>query len=143
MSDNIPIKPIEERIVIHKVHDETGKSGKDLKNCFFLPTEIEGFYNFFDRHGRTLATGVSSDNPFPFLLDGHAWTIQMGKIDDSFAHGSWTNSAPTPLGPGSDAEEDGSFQASSSGDVETEAETRLLRPAGRRDRDQDGRWRIG
>lgn len=114
MSDKKPIKPI----VIDEVKEVKGKSGIDLKYCFFLPTEIEGFYNFFDEHGRTLATGVSSNKPFPFILDGHAWTIQMGDINDQVASGNWSNSAPTPINPphtdpNSGDEQEGSFQASS------------------------------
>jgi hypothetical protein len=123
MSDNDPLKPVRRPIVIDEVREEKGKTGRDLKHCYFLPTDIKGFYNFFDEHGRTLATGVSSDKPFPFLLDGHAWTIQMGTINDLVASGSWTNNAPAPINPGSGpaAEQDGSFQASSSGGVEPDA----------------------
>lgn len=119
MSDKDPIKPI----VILEVKPQTGKSGNELKDCFFMPSEIEGFYNFLDKHGRTLATGVSSDSSFPFLLDGHAWTIEMGRMTDVHAHGSWSNSAPAPIGSGPAAEQDGSFQASSSGGAEPDAIT--------------------
>jgi hypothetical protein len=121
MSDNDPIKPIRQPIVIDQVHEVKGKSGNDLKRCFFLPTDIHGFYNFFDEHGGTLATGVSSGTPFPFLLHGHAWTITLGAITHQVASGGWNNNAPAPIGPGSGAEQDGSFQASSSGDVERDA----------------------
>jgi hypothetical protein len=112
MSDNAPIKPIRQPIVIHKAQTTDGRKEKDLPDCFFLPTEIEGFFNFFDKHGRTLATGVSSGNSFPFLLDGHAWTIFDFTIDDLAAGGNWSNNAD---GPAPDIEQDGSFQASSSG----------------------------
>lgn len=120
MSDNDPMKPIRKPIVIDHVDDSRGKSGQDLKRCFFLPSDVKGFYDFFDEHGRTLATGISSNNPFPFLLHGHAWTIQMGLINDLVASGGWNNNAPAPLGPGSSGEQDGSFQASSSGGVQAD-----------------------
>jgi hypothetical protein len=124
MSDKDPFKPI----VIDVVKEVKGNSGKDLKHCFFLPAELKGFYNFFDEHGRTLATGVKSNESFPFLLHGHAWTINMINITDEFANGSWSNSAPTPLvppypNPGSGQEQEGSFQASSGGGADTDAIT--------------------
>jgi len=106
MSDDKPLKPIRNRIVI----DKTSKGGNDLTNCFFLPTEVEGFYNFYDKHGQILATGVSSDRPFPFLLDRTAWTIHGLKIDKLAAHGEWENNAPLPT-----AGQDGTFQAQSGG----------------------------
>ena len=126
MSEKKRINPI----VIDIVHDVVGKSGKDLQYCFFLPSEIEGFYNFLDEFGRTLATGVSSNHPFPFLHDGHAWTINNFLINDQRASGNWSNSAPTPLQPpgpgqGSGEDQDGSFQASSSGGVVPEAATEV------------------
>ena len=124
MSDKDPIKPIREPIIIDQVHAERGKSGNDLKHCFFLPADIDGFYNFFDEHGRTLATGVRSGTSFPFLLHGHAWTITLVDISHFVASGGWNNNAPAPIGyPGSDAEQDGSFQASSSGGVVPDAIT--------------------
>lgn len=106
MSDKAPLKPLKERIVIR----ETSPGGNDLYDCYFLPSEVEGFFNFYDREGRTLATGVSSDSPFPFLLDRIAWTIHMEKIDKSAARGGWQNNAPGVTGG-----QDGTFQAESGG----------------------------
>lgn len=124
MSDKDPIKPIRQPIVIDQVREGTGRSGNDLKRCYFLPTDMDRFYNFFDEHGSTLATGVSSGTPFPFLLHGHAWTITLGDITHFVASGSWNNNAPAPSGGSApDAEQDGSFQASSNGGVETDAIT--------------------
>ena len=124
MSDKDPIRPIRQPIVIDQVHEGTGRSGNDLKRCYFLPTDMDRFYNFFDEHGSTLATGVSSGTPFPFLLHGHAWTITLGDITHFVASGSWNNNAPAPSGGSApDAEQDGSFQASSNGGVETDAIT--------------------
>jgi hypothetical protein len=117
MSDNQRIEPVRARIVIHHAANKKGSdTGNMLKGCFFLPTEIKGFYNFYNKDGQTLATGVSSDNPFPVLLDDLAWTIQMGKIDDLNAQGSWRNNAPRLA-----EEQDGSFQASSGPGADTEA----------------------
>lgn len=120
MSDNAPLKPVREPIVIHKAEREDGKPVKDLHDCFFLPTEVHGYYNFYDKHGRTLATGVSSGNSFPFLLDGIAWTIFDFTIDAAKANGSWQNNAD---GSGLVIEQDGSFQATSTGGGHDEGET--------------------
>jgi hypothetical protein len=122
MSDDKPLKPIRRPIVINQVHNLKGDSGNDLKGCYFLPSDIKDFYNFFDEHGRTLATGVSAGMPFPILLDHHAWTMELTSINDLVASGSYNNNAPSAIGrAGSEAEQDGSFQASSSGGVEPDA----------------------
>lgn len=118
MSDSEPLGPINERIVIR----QTSPGGSELHDCFFLPSDIEGFYNFYDKHGQTLATGVSSDNPFPFLLDRIAWTIYNLKIDKLEAHGEWLNNAPGVTGA-----QDGTFQAESGGGAEDyEAESSCM-----------------
>ena len=124
MSDKNPIKPIRQPIVIDQVHAERGKSGNDLMRCYFLPADVDGFYNFYDEHDRTLATGVRTGTSFPFLLHGHAWTITLGDISHFVASGGWNNNAPAPIGePGIGAEQDGSFQASSNGGVVPDAIT--------------------
>lgn len=112
MSDDKPLEPIGEKIVIHSAHNRSGKKASDLYDCFFLPTEVAGFYNFYGKHGRTLATGVTSGQTFPFLLDGIAWRIFDFTIDPVKAGGNWKNTADDP---GLELEQDGSFQATSTG----------------------------
>jgi hypothetical protein len=107
MSDN-ELQPIGKRIVINHTHNRKGNTGGMLEGCFFLPTGLKDFFNFYNQRGETLATGVSSDKPFPILLGELAWTINMGKIDDMVARGDWHNN-----GPDLSDEQDGSFQASS------------------------------
>jgi hypothetical protein len=117
MSDNAPLKPLKEKIVI----DQTTDGGKDLHNCFFMPSDVEGYYNFYDRHGRVLATGISGNTPFPFLLDGIAWSIHKLQIDPSKASGEWRNNvtvSATNVGPSN--AQDGTFQAESGGGQEEE-----------------------
>lgn len=104
MSDNTPPEPIKRPIVIR----EASPGGEDLDGCFFLLSEVEGFFNFFDRYGRTLATGVSNESTFPFLLDRIAWTIELN-INDRDAWGEWQNNVSPPAA-------DGTFQAHSDGD---------------------------
>jgi hypothetical protein len=113
MSDDKPLKPIGEKIVIHKANDNKGNNVPDLHRCFFLPSEIKGFYNFYNEHGETLATGVSSNNTFPFLLDGLAWEIYDFEIDDLEAGGKFRNNREKH--PDLPDEQDGSFQATSTG----------------------------
>jgi len=111
MSDNAPLKPIRRKVVINI----TSSGGSELQNCFFLRSEVEGFYNFYNQDGQTLATGVSDGTPFPFLHDGIAWTIYDLKIhhhldrDRIQAKGGWTNNVPEPPNA------DGTFQAESGG----------------------------
>jgi hypothetical protein len=118
MSDKEPLKRIRRPIVINV----TSSGGEDLKNCYFLASdEVEGFYSFFNERGETLATGVSDDVPFPFLLDGVAWTITKLKIHHHVepngikAKGQWTNNVMIPNA-------DGTFQSESGGGVEDEVE---------------------
>ena len=109
MSDNAPL---EDRIVI----DQTSEGGGDLFNCYFVPsTEVEGFFNFHDPSGRILATGINDDTPFPFLLDGIAWTIHKIKIDKRHAKGEWRNNVPKFA-----QSQDGTFQAESGGGADGE-----------------------
>lgn len=105
MSDNTPL-PIRDKIVIHT----TTGGGNELHNCFFLPADVQGYFNFFDRHGRVLATGIRGGETFPFLLDRIAWTMTMLSIDRVAATGDWTNNLPS-----SAAAQDGTFQAESGG----------------------------
>jgi hypothetical protein len=86
-----------------------------LRGCFFLPSKLKGFFNFYDQKGQTLATGVSSAKPFPILLGDFAWTLEC-TIDDQNANGSWKNN-----GPDLSDEQDGSFQASSGPGADPEA----------------------
>ena len=106
MSDNAPLRPIRDKIVIHT----TTGGGNELHNCFFLPADVAGYYNFYDQHGRTLATGVRSGESFPFLLDRVAWMITGFTIDRIAAHGDWRNNLPSPA-----VAQDGTFQAESGG----------------------------
>jgi hypothetical protein len=107
MSDNAPLKTVEDRIVI----DQTSEGGGDLHNCYFAPsTEVEGYFNFHDETGKILATGIKDNTPFPFLLDGIAWTIHKIKIDHRHAKGEWRNDAPKFA-----QAQDGTFQAESGG----------------------------
>ena len=106
MSDNTPLTPIREKIVIRS----TTGGGNQLHNCFFLPADVQGYYNFYDQRGRTLATGVRSGESFPFLLDRVAWMITGFSIDRVAATGDWTNNLPS-----STAAQDGTFQAESGG----------------------------
>lgn len=115
MSDDKPLKRIREKVVINV----TSSGGNDLQNCFFLPSDVEGFYNFYNERGETLATGVSDDVPFPFLLDGVAWTITHLKIHPHAkiqATGHWVNNIEVPTA-------DGTFQAESGGGADDDAET--------------------
>ena len=118
MSDNKPLEPVAERIVIRHAPDKHGDTGGMLVGCFFLPSpRVKGFFNFYDKKGETLATGISSNKPFPILLGEIAWTLEC-TIDDQGANGVWMNTAP-----GITEEQDGSFQASSGpGDVPAESE---------------------
>lgn len=113
MSDDKPLKPIREKIVVHTAWDKKGHNVPDLHRCFFLPTEIESYYNFYNEHGETLATGVSSNNTFPFILDGLAWEIYDFAIDDVQAGGKFKNNREKH--PSLTLEQEGSFQATSSG----------------------------
>lgn len=114
MSDDKALKPIRHKIVINFTSD----GGNDLQNCFFMRAEVEGFYNFYNKHGETLATGLRADVPFPFLLGGLGWTINQLKIrqdpdiDRTVASGDWQNNAPGPPNA------DGTFQAESGGGVD-------------------------
>lgn len=108
MSDNAPL---EDRIVI----DQTSEGGGVLFNCYFVPGEVEGFFNFHDASGRILATGINDDTPFPFLLDGIAWTIHKIKIDKRHAKGEWRNNVPKFA-----QSQDGTFQAESGGGADGE-----------------------
>jgi len=119
MSDDKPTEQIRRPVVINKA--STG--GTPLESCFFLRiAEIDGqlFYNFYNGDGETLATGVSDNVPFPFLLDGIAWTITDLKIhhhpeiDRIKAKGNWTNTVV-------DTAEAGTFAAESGGGVVPEA----------------------
>ena len=117
MSDNEPFEPIRNPIVIRNAHDKNGNTGGMLKGCYFLPSELKGFFNFFTPKGKTLATGISSGRSFPILLGDLAWTLEC-TIDDQGATGIWRNTAP-----GIGQEQDGSFQASSGpGDVPAESD---------------------
>jgi hypothetical protein len=109
MSDNAPLRPIRDKIVIHT----TTGGGNELHNCFFAPADVEGYYNFYDRHGRVLATGVRGGEPFPFLLDRIAWTITLLSIDPLVATGDWQNNLPNVTNA-----QDGTFQAESGGGQE-------------------------
>jgi hypothetical protein len=109
MSDNAPLTPIRDKIVIHA----TTGGGNELHNCFFLPADVAGYYNFYDQRGRTLATGVRSGESFPFLLDRVAWMITGFTIDRVAATGDWRNNRPSPT-----AAQDGTFQAESGGGEE-------------------------
>jgi hypothetical protein len=106
MSDNAPLRPIRDKIVIRT----TTGGGNELHNCFFLAADVEGYFNFYDQHGRTLATGVRSGENFPFLLDRVAWTITGFSIDRIAATGNWQNNLPSVTNA-----QDGTFQAESGG----------------------------
>lgn len=122
MSDDQPTEKPRGPVVINTASN----GGTILENCFFLRTaEIEGqlYYNFYNGDGETLATGVSDGVPFPFLLDGIAWTIteleiyHPPEIEDSErieARGCWANTV-TALA------EAGTFAAESGGGVIPEA----------------------
>ena len=122
MSDDKRLEPVRTKIVVDLAFNRKGERVTTLDNCFFLPSDIKGYYNFYNQKGETLATGVSNNNEFPFLHDGHAWTIYELVIDDSLATGEWKNNAKSrPVGPdeqkpgGFPDEQDGSFQAQASG----------------------------
>ena len=121
MSDNAPLRPIRDKIVIHT----TTGGGNELHNCFFAPADVEGYYNFYDRHGRVLATGVRGGETFPFLLDRIAWTITLLSIDPLVATGDWQNNLPSVTNA-----QDGTFQAESGGGQEEgDAETSCTIPS--------------
>lgn len=122
MSDDKPIERIRRPVVINIA----SPGGTTLENCFFLRiAEIKGrvFYNFYNEEGKTLATGVSDGVPFPFLLDGIAWTIthleiyhppEIKDFERIEAKGRWTNTV-------TDLAEAGTFAAESGGGVIPEA----------------------
>jgi hypothetical protein len=121
MSDN-ELQPIRKKIVVDHTHNKHGDTGGMLQGCFFLPTGIKHFFNFYDQDGQTLATGVSSERPFPILLGDLAWTLEC-TIDDQQASGSWRNNGPSIAD-----EQDGSFQASSGPGAEGEGESVSAEP---------------
>ena len=82
MSDDKRLEPVRTKIVVDLAFNRKGERVTTLDNCFFLPSDIKGYYNFYNQKGETLATGVSNNNEFPFLHDGHAWTIYELVIDD-------------------------------------------------------------
>ncbi|HEY2962263.1 MAG TPA: hypothetical protein VGJ37_07590 [Pyrinomonadaceae bacterium] len=107
MSDKIT--PIKWKIVI----DETrGDGGKDLHNCYFLPTDVPGVYNLYDQHSRILAAYIVAGQNFNFTVDDIHYDIHRFEIDDFAARGDWKNNAPVPVD-----EQEGTFQAQSGGGV--------------------------
>lgn len=112
MKDNEPTEPIRDKIVIDHT---TGKTGSKLDKCYFLPADVPGTYNFYNKHGVLLARDVSSGKPFEFKLDGLDWEIKDLQINNVSASGDWSNDAPLPEGA-----QDGTFQAQSGGGLPTE-----------------------
>jgi hypothetical protein len=108
MSD---IAPIRQRIVIKKI---SGNGGKDLHDCYFLPTAVDGVYNLYDERSKILAADIVSGQNFNFTVDKVHFDIRDFKIDNAMAEGKWKNNAPSP-----GEEQDGSFQAQVGGGVET------------------------
>ena len=118
MSDNIA--PIRRKIVI----DKTEGGGKQLEQCFFLPTEVEGAYNFYDPLGNLLTAYVVAGEDFNFTVDDVHFRIRDFKINKAAASGHWRvggrDEVPkTDARGGSPDEPEGSFQASSGPGVPT------------------------
>jgi hypothetical protein len=109
MSD---IAPIKRKIIIDKT---TGDGGKDLHQCYFLLTDVEGVYNLYTQHSRILAANVVSGQNFNFTIDGIHFEITDFKIDDFAGNGNWRNNAPVPVD-----DQDGTFQAQSGPGAEGE-----------------------
>ena len=95
------------QIEIRHVH---GDSDKDkLKHCYFLPTSVEGEYDFFSNDCSPLQSGLKTKQDFHFHHDKIEWTVTNFRIDDTKASGDWSN----PQGDSN--EQNGTFQAESGG----------------------------
>ena len=97
-----------------KIKTVTGGADKDkLKHCYFLPSGSQ--FEFCDKDGNQLASGLTSGNNFNFTLDSINWSITNFLISDTNASGNWSN--PNNI---EDAQ-DGTFQAASGGGADEEA----------------------
>jgi hypothetical protein len=98
-----------DKIKIKTTHTHGGgNDGNDLKNCYFLPTNVDGQYVFFDPTGLPIVTNpmpLIKDLPFTFNLPGDnlTWRIPnpapnseafsiKGRGPSATAKGSWANS---------------------------------------------------
>jgi hypothetical protein len=98
-------------------HVTGGRNRDELKNCYFEASNIvPGGYDFFDKNGVELASGLLPGEPFEFGLDGHEWVIYDWTADTHHADGSWRNDAP----PEPELEQGGTFTAQAGGGVEDE-----------------------
>lgn len=104
-------KPVRAKIVI----DHVGKGGRQLMDCFFLPTHPDGAFNLYNSEATLLAANIVSGQDFNFTVGGVHFKIDGFIIDDRAASGHWKIHGDELI-----AEPEGSFQASSGGGVEDE-----------------------
>lgn len=89
-----------EKIKINKT--DGGRSGNDLKGCYFLATTTANCYDFYDTNNNPLATDIcTTRSPLSFSFDnfkGFNWTLYNVLISADTASGDWSNNAQEEVG---------------------------------------------